>query len=109
MEIDAILKLIETDEKVRSQVQEVHDKKNQLKQRIEDEKKKISEDTWKEVYAKVDQTKKALDEKIKTDDLENQAYYERVSALLQEQYSQNKDKWRKEIYQRVICDTETEV
>ena len=44
MEIDAIMKLIETDEKVRQQVDNVYDQRQQLKQAIENEKKKLSDE-----------------------------------------------------------------
>ena len=46
MEIDAIQKLIDTDEKVRKEIKDVYDRRAQLKQAIVDEKKKMSDDAW---------------------------------------------------------------
>ena len=49
MEIEAIQSLIETDENVRNQIQDIYNQRALLKKAIEDEKKKMSEETWKEV------------------------------------------------------------
>ena len=44
MEMDAILQLIETDEKTREAIQKECAKRAELKQAVEEEKKKLSDD-----------------------------------------------------------------
>ena len=56
MEMDAILQLIETDEKTREAIQKQYAKRAELKQAVEEEKKKISEDACADVKSKVEQT-----------------------------------------------------
>lgn len=106
MEIDAILKLIETDEKVRKHIQDVHEQRRQLKLAIEEEKKKLSDEAWKEVHEKVAETQKQLDEKIKCDDAQNEKYYEAASKELQALYDSKCAEWRRELYKRVLSDEE---
>lgn len=106
MEIDAILKLIETDEKVRRHIQDVHEQRRQLKLAIEQEKKEISDQAWKEVHQKVAQTQKELDDKIRRDDEQNGRYYESASKELQALYDAKCTQWRHEIYKRVLADEE---
>ncbi|MCH4013295.1 MAG: hypothetical protein LKE64_03010 [Solobacterium sp.] len=106
MEIDAIMKLIETDEKVRQQVDNVYDQRQQLKQAIENEKKKLSNEAWAAVNARVDSTKKELEAQVKAEDEKNQAYYDTASAELQSVYEANKEKWRRMLYERVLSEDE---
>jgi len=106
MEIDAIMKLIETDEKVRQQVDNVYDQRQQLKQAIENEKKKLSDEAWAAVNARVDSTKKELEAQVKAEDEKNQAYYDTASAELQSVYEANKEKWRRMLYERVLSEDE---
>ncbi len=108
MEIDAIKKLIETDERVRREIQEEYDKRDKFKQEIEAEKKKISDEAWKAVNQQVEDTRNQLQAKVKADDEKNQAYYARASELLKKDYAENKDKWRKEIYHYVLGSTAKE-
>ena len=108
MEIEAIQKLIATDEKVRQDIRNVYEERKQEKQALEDEKKKLSDEAWDRVHKTVDQTKKELDEKIRKDDELNQAYFKKTSAHLQQQYDQKKLEWRKELYLRVLSDKETD-
>ncbi|MEE8808239.1 MAG: hypothetical protein SOI44_07480 [Lactimicrobium sp.] len=104
MEIDAIQKLIDTDEKVRQEVKDVYDRRAQLKQAIVDEEKKMSDDAWAAVNARVESTKAELEEKVKADDAQNQAYYSKASADLQKQFDASHEKWRKELYKRIVED-----
>lgn len=100
------MKLIETDEKVRHQVDDVYDQRQQLKQAIENEKKKLSDEAWASVNARVEETKKELDQKVQAEDEKNQAYYDAASRQLQSLYEKNREKWRKMLYQRVLSDDE---
>lgn len=102
MEIEAIQELIRTDEQVRKEIQNVYDERTQLRQNIETEKKKLSDAAWADVNAKVDATKKELDEKIVADEQKNQAYYEDASQQIKAAYEACRRKWRQEIYDRVI-------
>ena len=104
MEIDAIQKLIDTDEKVRKEIKDVYDRRAQLKQAIVDEKKKMSDDAWAAVNAQVESTKAQLEAKVKADDAQNQAYYSKASADLQKQFDASHAKWRKELYERIVED-----
>ena len=106
MEIDAILKLIETDERVRKHIQDVHEERRQLKMAVEEEKKQISEEAWAAVHEQVAATQKELDEKIKRDDEQNDKYYEAASRELLALYDAKCNEWRKEIYNRVLSDKE---
>ena len=99
MEIEAIQSLIETDENVRNQIQDIYNQRAQLKKAIEDEKKKMSEETWKEVNETVAKTKAELDKRILDDDVLNQA---KASKQLQDMFNQNKDSWCKEVYNRIV-------
>lgn len=102
MEMDAILQLIETDEKTREEIQTLYAKRKQIKQSVEEEKKKISDGMWAEVHSKVDETKKELDAKIEIDQKENQSVYEKNVKRLTEMFNANKDVWKKELVDRVI-------
>lgn len=102
MEIDAIKKLIETDEKTRAEVQAQYEKRTVLKKKIEDQKKQISKETWDAVNAQVTSTKKELDAKIANDAEVNQKYYENALKSLQAAYDKNKETWKKEILDRII-------
>lgn len=101
MELDAIQRLIETDEETRKRVEDVHQKRNNLKQAIEEEKKKLSDQAWNEVKQKVTDTKKELDQKIEQDEKENATYFENASKLLQETYDKNKDTWKSDLVKRI--------
>lgn len=100
--MDAILQLIETDEKTRDAIQKQYQKRNELKQAVEEEKKRISDEAWAEVRAKVAETKKELDAKIEADQKENQAVYEKNVKRLTDMYNANKEKWRDELVKRII-------
>lgn len=106
MEIDAIMKLIETDEKVRQEVDDVYDQRQQLKQAIENEKKKLSDEAWAAVNARIDSTKKQLEEQAEADHEKNQAYYDTASQELRAAYEANREKWRRMLYERVLSDEE---
>ena len=102
MEIDAIKKLIETDEKTRAEVQAQYQKRSDLKKQIEDQKKQISKETWDAVNAQVASTKKQLDDQIANDAAVNQKEYEESLKFLQAVYDKNKETWKKEILDRII-------
>lgn len=102
MEIEAIQSLIETDEHVRQQIQDIYDERAQLKKAIEDERKKMSDEAWKEVNETVAKTKAELDKKIKDDDALNQEYYARASKQLQDMFDANKESWCNEVYDRIV-------
>jgi hypothetical protein len=102
MEIDAIKKLIETDENTRAEVQAQYQKRTNLKKQIEEQKKQISKETWDAVNAQVASTKKELDAKIANDAEVNQKQYEESLKALQAAYDKNKEIWKKEILERII-------
>ena len=41
---------------------------------------------------------------MKADDAQNQAYYSKASADLKKQFDASHDKWRKELYERIVED-----
>ena len=66
-----ILDLIQTDQKTREAVEEAHRMKFELKRKIADTEKQISEDAWKEVRQRVDAKKAKLDYQISQVESEN--------------------------------------
>ncbi len=108
MEIEAIQKLIATDEKVRQDIRNVYEERRQEKLAVEEEKKNLSDTAWAEVHETVEKTRAMLDAKIKKDDEQNQAYYAEASSHLQKQYDEKKAEWRKTLYLRVLYDKETD-
>ena len=102
MEIDAIKKLIEKDDKTRAEVQAQYQKRTDLKKQIEELKKQISKESWDAVNAQVASTKKELDAKIADNAAKNQKYYEKSLKKLQAAYDENKETWKKEIVDRII-------
>jgi rubrerythrin len=102
MEMDAILQLIDTDEKTREAIETQYAKRTQLKQAVEDEKKKISDDLWAEVRSKVEETKKELNAKVEEDQKENQSMYEKNVKRLTDMYNANKEAWKKDLVSRII-------
>jgi hypothetical protein len=102
MDIEAIKKLIETDRNTRAEVKRQHDKRQHLKEDIEAEKKDLHDIAWKDVNARVDATKKELDEQIAGIAAKSEAYYDEASADLKSQYEAHKDAWAKELYERIV-------
>lgn len=102
MEIEAIQKLIETDEQVRQQIQDVYQQRNEARQALEAQKKQLSDSAWARVKEQVDQTRKELDEGIVQEDTRNQEYLQQASAQLQQLYDAHKETWRKALFERVI-------
>lgn len=102
MEIEAIQKLIDTDEKTRARIDAQYKKRFALKQAIEDEKKKLSDEAWAAVKKQVSDEKAKLDAKIAEEEKANEAYYAKASAQLQKMYDDNKDQWCKDLVQKVI-------
>ncbi len=100
--MSAILQLIETDEKTRLAIQEQYAKRTQLKQAVEDEKKKISDDLWAEVRSKVEETKKELNAQVEADQKENESVYEKNVKRLTDMYNTNKETWKKDLVSRII-------
>lgn len=106
MEMDAILKLIETDEKTRARIQEQYQKRDDLKQAVEDEKKKLSDEAWADVKKKVEDTKKELDAKIESDQKENETVYQTSVKRITDMYNANKDTWCKTLVDRIVNNQE---
>lgn len=102
MELEAIQQLIKTDEETRKRVNDVYQKRSDLKQAIADEKQKLHDAAWDEVKQKVTDTKKQLDAKIEQDEKDNATYYKTAFEKLQSMYDGNKEKWKKDLVQRII-------
>ena len=102
MEMDAILQLIETDEKTREAIQKECAKRAELKQAVEEEKKKLSDDAWADAKSKVEQTKKELAQEVAKNQEENKALYEQNVQRLTEMYNANKEQWKIELVTRII-------
>lgn len=102
MEMDAILRLIDTDEKTRAAIQAQYQKRSMLKQAVEEEKKKLSDEAWAQVHQKVEQTKKELDAKIEADQKENVRIYEENVKRLNDMYQKNKETWKQDLVNRII-------
>lgn len=102
MDIDAIKKLIETDENTRAEVMRQVQKRDNLKNTVDAQKKKLAEDAWADVNQQVADTKKQLDDQIAEIEAKSKAYYEKASANLEEQYNHEHDQWSKDIMNRIL-------
>ena len=83
-----ILDLIQADQKTRKAVEEAHRMKFELKRKIADTEKQISEDAWKEVHQRVDAKKAELDYQISQVESENLKEYEQELKRLLEKSKQ---------------------
>lgn len=106
MEMDAILKLIETDEKTRERIQDEYQKRDDLKQAVEQEKKKLSDEAWADVKKKVEDTKNELNAKVESDQKENEALYQTSVKRITDMYNANKDTWCKTLVERIVTNQE---
>lgn len=97
-----ILELIQTDQKTRKEVEEAHRMKFELKRKIAEEEKKISDQAWADVHQKVAAKKAELDYQISQVESENQKEYEQALSQLEAQYAEKKDEWREEIVRRCL-------
>ena len=70
----------------------------------EQEKKELSDDAWKQVNAKVEQTRQQLNEQIAENDQKNREYYKAESDHLQSIYDSNAKQWRQEFVERITKD-----
>ncbi|HCV54683.1 MAG: hypothetical protein PUE98_00520 [Galactobacillus timonensis] len=102
MEIEAIQDLISDDEETRKRIDELHEKRFRMKQEIEAEKKRLTEESRAAVNAQVEATRKELDEKIQKDEAASKAYFDRESEKLRSSFAENKEKWRKELVDRIL-------
>ena len=97
-----ILDLIQADQKTRKAVEEAHRMKFELKRKIADTEKQISEDAWKEVHQRVDAKKAELDYQISQVESENLKEYEQELKRLQAHYLEKKEEWQKEQVRRFL-------
>jgi len=102
MEIDAIKKLIETDENTRNEINNQYQKRSDLKCAIEAEKKSIYEAEWKRVNDQVSETRSQLEQKIKDDEEKNKEVFNKKSQMIKDSFNNNKDKWHKELYEYIL-------
>lgn len=103
MEIDAIQKLIETDEKTRSRIQAQYQKRSELKEAVESEKKKLSDEAWAAAKKKVADRRQELNDRIAVEEKANDAYYDKASRQLKETFEKNKDAWCAELVKRITA------
>ena len=102
MELKDIKELIEFDETTTKAVKDVHKKKEEAIKAIAIEKAQIEKDIWDEANKKLKQTKDELDLKIANDAENNEADYRRMSTSFKETFQENKDTWKKELFNRCI-------
>lgn len=104
MEIEAIQKLIEIDKQTRKKVEEVHQKKFELKQKIDEEKKQLSVKAWDETNKQLGVEKEKLDQQTYEMASATQASFDQNSARLKKTYEMKKEAWVDLLMQRVIGD-----
>ena len=102
MEIEAIQDLIKNDEETRQRIETQYEKRYKLKQELEAEKKRLTLEMQAAAQAQVDATRKQLDEQIKKEAENNQIYLVKASGDLQAMYDKNKERWRQELFNRVV-------
>lgn len=102
MEIEAIQELIKNDEETRQRIAVQYEKRHKLKQALEAEKKRLTLQAQTAVRSQVDATRKQLDEQIKKEAENNRLYLAEASAELRALYDKNKERWRQELFDRVV-------
>ena len=93
MEIEVIQDLIKMDEDTRNRINNAHELKYKLKQAIEQEKKKLTDEAWANVETQV----KSMREEIRTThekkQAEAKAMYEKESKRFTDMFNANKERW----------------
>ena len=93
MEIEVIQDLIKMDEDTRNRINNAHELKYKLKQAIEQEKKKLTDEAWANVETQV----KSMREEIRTTHEKKQAeaktMYEKESKRISDMFYANKERW----------------
>ena len=93
MEIEVIQDLIKMDEETRNKINNAHELKYKLKQAIEQEKKKLTDEAW----ANVEAQGKSMREEIRTThekkQAEAKAMYEKESQRITDMFNANKERW----------------
>ena len=93
MEIEVIQDLIKMDEDTRNRINNAHELKYKLKQAIEQEKKKLTDEAWANVETQV----KSMREEIRTThekkQAEAKAMYEKESTRITDMFNANKERW----------------
>ena len=93
MEIEVIQDLIKMDEETRNKINNAHELKYKLKQAIEQEKKKLTDEAWANVETQV----KSMREEIRTThekkQAEAKAMYEKESQRITDMFNANKERW----------------
>ena len=93
MEIEVIQDLIKMDEETRNKINNAHELKYKLKQAIEQEKKKLTDEAWANVETQV----KSMREEIRTThekkQAEAKAMYEKESKRIIDMFNANKERW----------------
>ena len=93
MEIEVIQDLIKMDEETRNKINNAHELKYKLKQAIEQEKKKLTDEAWANVETQV----KSMREEIRTThekkQAEAKAMYEKESKRIIDTFNANKERW----------------
>ena len=93
MEIEVIQDLIKMDEETRNKINNAHELKYKLKQAIDQEKKKLTDEAWANVETQV----KSMREEIRTThekkQAEAKAMYEKESQRITDMFNANKERW----------------
>ena len=93
MEIEVIQDLIKMDEETRNKINNAHELKYKLKQAIDQEKKKLTDEAWANVETQV----KSMREEIRTThekkQAEAKAMYEKESKRIIDMFNANKERW----------------
>jgi hypothetical protein len=93
MEIEVIQDLIKMDEETRNKINNAHELKYKLKQAIDQEKKKLTDEAWANVETQV----KSMREEIRTThekkQAEAKAMYEKESKRIIDTFNANKERW----------------
>ena len=93
MEIEVIQDLIKMDEETRNKINNAHELKYKLKQAIDQEKKKLTDEAWANVETQV----KSMREEIRTThekkQAEAKAMYDKESKRITDMFNANKERW----------------
>lgn len=92
MEIEVIQDLIKMDEETRNKINNAHELKYKLKQAIDQEKKKLTDEAWANVETQVKSMREIRTTHEKKQ-AEAKAMYEKESKRITDMFNANKERW----------------
>jgi len=99
---EEIKSLIELDLYYQKKAKDAHDKKVNLEDELKLTKEKLKDEYWQNVKNEVDSEKQKLNEQVSETILINKEKFKEVSEKLTKQYTENREDWLNELFERTI-------